>query len=62
MLSRDEALNLLWGEDKFPSARTVDNSVLRLRTALGDEIADCLESVRGVGYRWNSQPRVIQNE
>jgi DNA-binding response OmpR family regulator len=54
VLSRDEALDLLWGEDKFPSTRTVDNSVLRLRTALGPS-ASCIESVRGVGYRWNPQ-------
>ncbi len=51
VVSRDEALNLLWGEDKFPSNRTVDNSVLRLRSLLGDH-AVCIESVRGVGYRW----------
>jgi len=49
--SRDEALNELWGEDKFPSTRTVDNCVLRLRAALGQH-GDKIESVRGVGYRW----------
>ena len=54
VVSRDEALNLLWGEDKFPSTRTVDNSVLRLRTALGPEGSACIESVRGVGYRWHA--------
>ena len=52
VFSRDEALNLLWGEDKFPSARTVDNCVLRLRAALGPEHSAKIESVRGVGYRW----------
>ena len=55
VISRDEALNLLWGEDKFPSNRTVDNSVLRLRSALGESVSACIESVRGVGYRWNPQ-------
>jgi len=55
VLSRDDALNLLWGEDKFPSTRTVDNSVLRLRAALGDKVAPAIESVRGVGYRWNPE-------
>lgn len=52
VVSRDEALNTLWGEDKFPSNRTVDNAVLRLRSLLGDDSRH-LESVRGVGYRWN---------
>jgi DNA-binding response OmpR family regulator len=51
-VSRDEALNLLWGEDKFPTPRTVDNSILRLRAALGERASQRIESVRGVGYRW----------
>ena len=54
VLSRDEALNILWGEDKFPTPRTVDNSILRLRSALGEKASEAIESVRGVGYRWNS--------
>lgn len=54
VVSRDDALNLLWGEDKYPSNRTVDNAILRLRTALADAGA-CIESVRGIGYRWNPQ-------
>lgn len=54
VVRRDEALNLLWGEDKFPSNRTVDNAILRLRGALA-EAGACIESVRGVGYRWNPE-------
>lgn len=52
VVSRDEALNHVWGEDKFPSNRTVDNAILRLRTLLSDDSA-LIESIRGVGYRWN---------
>ncbi len=59
VVSRDQALNELRGEDKFPSNRTVDNAVLRLRAALGDQ-AGCLESVRGVGYRWNPESEKIK--
>lgn len=55
VVSRDQALNSLWGEDNFPSNRTVDNAVLRLRTVLGDRVSPCIESVRGVGYRWNPE-------
>ena len=55
VISRDAALNALRGEDKFPSNRTVDNAVLRLRAHLGPRVSPCLESVRGVGYRWNPQ-------
>jgi DNA-binding response OmpR family regulator len=58
VLSRDEALNLVWGEDKFPTARTVDNAIMRLREALGEGLSACIESVRGVGYRWNPESLV----
>jgi len=45
---RDELLNRVWGYQAFPTTRTVDNHVLRLRQAL-----PCLdiETLRGVGYR-----------
>lgn len=52
ILSRDEILNRLWGEDKFPSHRTVDNTIVRLRQALGDSNAEMIRSIRGVGYQW----------
>ncbi len=51
-VTRDEALNCIRGEDKFPSNRTVDNTILRLRNLLGDHGAR-IESIRGVGYRWS---------
>lgn len=50
-VSRDELLNRVWGEDEFPTNRTVDNVIVRLRQALGSE-ADRIVSVRGVGYQW----------
>jgi len=53
-VTRDEALNCIRGDDKFPSNRTVDNIILRLRSALGDHGAR-IESIRGIGYRWNPE-------
>jgi len=53
ILSRDEILNLIWGEDKFPSHRTVDNTIVRLRQALGDDGGEIIRSVRSVGYQWS---------
>lgn len=50
VLSRDEILNKVWGEDKFPSNRTVDNAIVRLRQGLGS--AELIRSVRGLGYQW----------
>jgi DNA-binding response OmpR family regulator len=62
VLSRDEALNLVWGEDKFPTTRTVDNAIMRLRDSLGESFSACIESVRGVGYRWNPEPLVSSRD
>lgn len=52
VVSRDEILNSVWGEEKFPSNRTVDNAVVRLRHALDDEENKAIQSIRGVGYQW----------
>jgi DNA-binding response OmpR family regulator len=53
--SRDQLLEAVWGSRYFGTARTVDNFVARLRVHIGDD-ADRprhLETVRGVGYRFN---------
>lgn len=50
VVSRDELLSLLWGEDKNSSHRTIDNMVVRLRDLLGAE--HWIRAVRGVGYQW----------
>ncbi len=52
VLSRDQILDDVWGEDKFPSHRTVDNAIVRLRQALGEKGGRWIRSVRGVGYQW----------
>lgn len=51
VLSRDEILDRVWGEDQFPTERTVDNCIVRLRQNLKD-YGKFLRSVRGVGYQW----------
>lgn len=51
-VSRDEIINLVWGEDKDLSHRTIDNAILRLRQALKDENEQWIRSVRGIGYQW----------
>lgn len=53
VVSRDEILNHVWGADEFPSTRTVDNFIMRLRRII-EETPDnpsIIQSVRGVGYR-----------
>jgi DNA-binding response OmpR family regulator len=51
-LSRSEILDRVWGEQEFPTQRTVDNAIVRLRQALGDGEGRWIRSVRGIGYQW----------
>ena len=51
VISRDEILNAVWGMDDYPSERTVDNSIVRLRQSLKEHQV-YLKSVRGMGYQW----------
>lgn len=51
-LTRDEILDRAWGQEAFPSHRTIDNTIVRLRQALRDDAGDLIRSVRGVGYQW----------
>jgi two-component system phosphate regulon response regulator PhoB len=54
--SRSELLNRVWGDHVFIDDRTVDVHIKRLRQALRQVGADApLETVRGMGYRFNSQ-------
>lgn len=51
-VSRDELMDKVWGQDEFPSPRTIDNVIVRLRQYLKDENSEFIKSVRGLGYRW----------
>jgi len=51
-VSRDEILDELIGLDQFPSTRTIDNSIVRLRQILGEAGGKSIRSIRGVGYQW----------
>ncbi len=53
VLSRDEIMNEIWGVDKNPSHRTIDNIIVRLRQLLGSDGDKHIRSVRGVGYQWS---------
>jgi two-component system phosphate regulon response regulator PhoB len=48
--SRNSLLNNVWGYDSAIDTRTVDTHIRRLREKLG-LAADCIETVRGFGYR-----------
>ncbi|HSP69357.1 MAG TPA: response regulator transcription factor [Bryobacteraceae bacterium] len=49
VLTRDELLTEVWGQESYPTTRTIDNHVLSLRSKLG---ADHLVTIHGVGYKW----------
>ena len=53
--SREQLMESVWGSRYFGTARTVDNFVARLRAHIGDDADDPrhLETVRGIGYRFN---------
>ncbi len=49
--SREQLLDSVWGYSFEGYARTVDTHIRRLRQKLG-AYAECVETVRGVGYRF----------
>jgi DNA-binding response OmpR family regulator len=54
VISRDELLNQVWGYERYPCTRTVDNHVLRLRHKFEVEMANPIHfrTVHGVGYKF----------
>jgi two-component system alkaline phosphatase synthesis response regulator PhoP len=53
VVSRDEIIDKVWGEDQYPSHRTVDNYIVKLRKwTETDETGKLqIQSVRGIGYK-----------
>jgi len=51
-VSRDEILDRAWSADEFPTSRTVDNFIVRLRKLIEINATDprVIRSIRGVGY------------
>jgi len=54
--SRDYLLDHVWGQDTYVEPRTVDVTVKRLRKAMQScGAGDCVETIRGMGYRFNGE-------
>lgn len=51
ILSRDEIIDAIWGVDKVPSPRSIDNMIVHLRQLIGQD-EGLIRSVRGIGYQW----------
>lgn len=52
-IDREEIIEKIWGEDKFPSNRTVDNYIVKLRKWCESDLTKSIEiqSIRGIGYK-----------
>lgn len=57
VISRNEIMDLIWGENEYPTPRIVDNYIVKLRkwidTSNHSNIK--IDSIRGVGYKLNAE-------
>lgn len=53
VITRERIIDEVWGEDYFPSPRTIDNFILKLRTKIEDDPRnpDHILTVHGAGYK-----------
>ncbi|HZU08624.1 MAG TPA: response regulator transcription factor [Pseudacidobacterium sp.] len=58
VLTREELLNDVWGYNFYPTTRTVDNQILKLRQKLETDPANPVHfcTVHGVGYKFVQSP------
>ena len=59
IVTREEILDRVWGYEVFPSTRTIDNFIVRLRKRFerNPEAPAHFHTVRGVGYRFTAEPQ-----
>lgn len=53
--SRDDLLNLVWGENFYGDTKIIDVNIRRLRNKIEENSSNPkhIETVWGIGYRWN---------
>ncbi len=58
IVPREDILDKVWGYEVFPSTRTIDNFIMRLRRRFerNPEAPEHFHTVRGVGYRFSLAP------
>jgi len=54
VVTREDLLDRVWGHEKYPSTRTIDNHILKLRKKIEENPAEAriIFSVYGEGYRF----------
>lgn len=57
VVSRDQLLDAVWGYHIYPTNRTVDNFILKIRKIFEDDPKNpaYFETIRGVGYRFQGK-------
>jgi two-component system alkaline phosphatase synthesis response regulator PhoP len=57
VVSRDEILDHVWGENNYPTSRTIDNYILNFRKYFESDPRNPVffTSLRGVGYKFSSK-------
>ena len=58
VVSREDILDKVWGYDLYPSTRTIDNFIVRMRKRFerDPESPVHFHTIRGVGYRFTRNP------
>lgn len=64
IVPREDILDKVWGYEVFPSTRTIDNFIVRLRKRFerNPEAPEHFHTVRGVGYRLTLEPETPSPE
>ena len=64
VVTRDQILDAVWGYGAFPTTRTVDNFILRLRKYFEPEPRQPVHfhTFRGAGYKFTGTPQVGEGE
>ncbi|NUQ82717.1 MAG: response regulator transcription factor [Bacteroidetes bacterium] len=59
VVSREIILSRVWGYDVYPTTRTIDNFISRLRKYFEDDPSNpvFIHSIRGVGYKFTGDPK-----
>ena len=54
VVTRNDLLDVVWGYDSFPTTRTVDNFIARIRKQVEKKASkpEHILSIRGAGYRF----------
>jgi DNA-binding response OmpR family regulator len=62
-VTREKLLNEVWGYQNYPTTRTVDNLVLKLRQKLEPDPANPInfQTMHGIGYRFEPQPATVRH-